>query len=159
TWTNKDLLLEGTERGGYRWIRRDDPRALEVRGLESDRTVRAAQDDLWSNDDGGNLAIQSDALHALRALGARNLAGSVRLCYIDSPFNSGQGFGHYPDLLRPSVWLSMLRDRLEALKPLLAPMASVWVHLDDAEMHRARLVLDEVFGPEAFVSTIVWQKR
>jgi adenine-specific DNA-methyltransferase len=83
----------------------------------------------------------------------------VRLVYIDPPFNRGQGFAQYADSLTHSVWLTMLRDRLKAVKPLLGPTASVWVHLDDAEQHRARCVLDEVFGSSAFVTTIVWQTR
>ena len=56
-------------------------------------------------------------------------------------------------------WLSMMRDRLNALRPLLAENASVWVHLDDAEVHHARLVMDEVFGEKAFVASVAWQKR
>ena len=154
TWANKHLLLDSTETG-YRWVEHDDPRALVPRVLETVRDVAAPA----SVSETPNLAIRGDALHALRALGDTNAAGTIRLCYIDPPFNTSQGYGQYPDSLRHSVWLSMLRDRLMALKPLLAPMGSVWVHLDDAEMHRARLVLDEVFGPEAFVATVVWQKR
>jgi adenine-specific DNA-methyltransferase len=160
TWTNKDLLLDSTDTGTYRWISRDDPRATDVRALESRIAVGSIAEGLgWRN-----LLIRGDALHALRALShaapyAANIVGKVRLVYIDPPFNKGQGFGQYPDSLLHSVWLSMFRDRLLELKPLLGPMASVWVHLDDAESHRARCVLDEVFGGEAFVSTIVWQKR
>lgn len=57
------------------------------------------------------------------------------------------------------MWLSMLRDRLAALKPILHVDASIWVHLDDSEVHRARAVMDEVFGDRAFVASVVWQKR
>jgi adenine-specific DNA-methyltransferase len=57
------------------------------------------------------------------------------------------------------MWLSMMRDRLAALKPLLREDASVWLHLDDSEVHRARVVMDEVFGTAAFVASVVWQKR
>lgn len=52
----------------------------------------------------------------------------------------------------------MMRDRIRDIKPLLAPDASVWVHLDDAEVHRMRVVLDEEFGPENFVATVLWQR-
>jgi len=52
----------------------------------------------------------------------------------------------------------MLRDRLVQIKKLLQPDGSVWVHLDDAEQHRARSVLDEVFGAEGFVATVIWEK-
>jgi adenine-specific DNA-methyltransferase len=57
------------------------------------------------------------------------------------------------------MWLSMMRDRLEALRSLLSDDASVWVHLDDAEVHRARAVMDEVFGEDAFVASVIWQKK
>lgn len=87
-----------------------------------------------------------------------NYAGQVRLCYIDPPFNTGQTFTHYDDALEHSVWLTMLRDRLVQIRRLLAPDGSVWVHLDDAEAHRARCVLDEVFGAENFVATVIWEK-
>src|SRR6266508_3462426 len=122
TWTNKHLLLDSTE-NGYRWIERDDPRALMPWTLESVRGVVGPAGD--RSDEHLNMAIRGDALHALRALGDTSAAASVRLCYIDPPFNTSQGYGQYPDSLRHSVWLSMLRDRLTVLKPLLAPMGSV----------------------------------
>ncbi len=58
-----------------------------------------------------------------------------------------------------SAWLSMMRDRLLALKPLLSDESSVWVHLDETMSHKARLILDDVFGAGAYIATIVWQKR
>jgi adenine-specific DNA-methyltransferase len=57
-----------------------------------------------------------------------------------------------------STWLSFMRDRLLIMKDLLAPDGSIWVHLDDAEQHRMRLLLDEVFGADNFVANIIWQK-
>ncbi len=107
--------------------------------------------------------MHGDALHALTALAtlpeyARRFVGKVKLCYIDPPFNTGRSFEHYDDAVEHSVWLTMLRDRLLQIKRLLHREGSVWVHLDDGEVHRARSVLDEVFGPEWFVGTIIWQK-
>jgi len=90
---------------------------------------------------------------------ATEFEGKVKLVYIDPPFNTGEAFEHYDDGLEHSVWLTMLRDRLLQVKRLLRPDGSVWVHLDDAEQHRGRCVLDEVFGPSAFVATVIWQKR
>ncbi len=52
----------------------------------------------------------------------------------------------------------MLRDRLVQIKPLLAPNGSIWVHLDDAEVHRCRSVMDEILGCANFIATIVWEK-
>lgn len=158
TWTNKHLRLISDPEGGYEWVEPTDPRVSEVRLLHEVGTVG---DD---EPDGGNLLIEGDALHALTALNripelARRYAGQVRLVYIDPPFNTGQAFDNYDDNLEHSVWLSMLRDRLVQLKPLLAPNGSIWVHLDDAEVHRCRCVMDEVLGAGNFVATMVWQRR
>lgn len=86
-------------------------------------------------------------------------SGTVWLVYIDPPFNTGHRFGDYMDALDSAMLLSLLGERLEALKPFLAVDASIWVHLDDWAIHRARYVMDEVFGADAFVTGIVWQKR
>ncbi|MHA7127206.1 site-specific DNA-methyltransferase, partial [Janibacter indicus] len=76
----------------------------------------------------------------------------------EPPFNTEQTFEHYADQLEHSIWLTMMRDRIRDIKPLLAEDASVWVHLDDAEVHRMRVLLDEEFGPENFISEVIWQK-
>ena len=85
--------------------------------------------------------------------------GGIRLVYIDPPFNTQVDFPQYRDTMERSMWLSMMRDRLMALRSLLAEHASVWVHLDDSEVHRGRAVMDEVFGENAFVASVVWQKK
>ena len=71
--------------------------------------------------------------------------GAVKLVYIDPPFNTSQTFESYEDNLEHSIWLTMMRDRLLHLKQLLAPNGSIWVHLDDVEVHRMRLLMDEAF--------------
>ncbi|MHA6563689.1 site-specific DNA-methyltransferase, partial [Actinomyces urogenitalis] len=63
-----------------------------------------------------------------------------------------------PDNLEHSIWLTMMRDRLLHMKKLLSADGSIWVHLDDVEVHRMRLLLDEVFSPGSFVTTIAWEK-
>lgn len=160
TWTNKHLRLITTEAGGYDWVSPNDPRVSEVRLLSPVETVG----DVGLDPEGAdNVLIEGDALHALAALNripdlARRYAGKVRLVYIDPPFNTGQAFAQYDDNLEHSVWLSMLRDRLVQIKPLLAPNGSIWVHLDDAEVHRCRCVMDEIMGAGNFIATIHWQK-
>lgn len=156
TWANKHLRLISNPDGGYEWVDPTDPRVSEVRLLHDVDTVGDDTTD-------GNLLIEGDALHALTALNripelARRYAGQVRLVYIDPPFNTGQAFAHYDDNLEHSVWLSMLRDRLVQLKPLLAPNGSIWVHLDDAEVHRCRVVMDEVLGAANFIGTAIWHR-
>lgn len=160
TWTNKHRRLLTTEDGGYEWVEPGDPRVTEVRLLHD---VAVVGETTETNRAGDNLLIEGDALHGLTALNhlpefAREYVGKVRLVYIDPPFNTGQAFAQYDDSLEHSVWLSMLRDRLVQIKPLLGRNGSVWVHLDDTEVHRCRSVLDEVFGAQNFVTTVIWQK-
>lgn len=155
TWTNKHLRLLAHDDTTYEWCDPADYRVAEVRLLNEVTTV--------GDDPGDNLVIQGDAMHALDALlripeFADRYAGKVRCCYIDPPFNTGKAFRDYDDALEHSVWLTLLRDRLLQIQRLLSADGSVWLHLDDAEVHRARAVLDDVFGPENFVAEVVWQK-
>jgi len=155
TWANKHLRLLAHDDTTYEWCDPGDYRVAEVRLLNEVTTI--------GDDPGDNLVIQGDALHALTALTTvpeyrERYLGKVRCCYIDPPFNTGQTFTQYDDALEHSVWLTMLRDRLTQIKRLMHPQGTIWVHLDDAEVHRARSVLDEEFGMECHVGTIVWQK-
>lgn len=159
TWTNKHLRLLSHESGGYEWTEPGDHRVAEVRLMRELGAVGAP-----AVKGPKNLLIRGDALHALRSLAkldglADDYAGKVRLAYLDPPFNTQQAFGDfYDDALEHSVWLTMMRDRLEQVKTLLHKKGTVWVHCDDAEQHRLRMVLDEVFGANHFVATFVWQR-
>ena len=161
TWTDKDRRLLSYEDGSFRWADPSDYRVSEVRLLHDVTTVGDVHTDSERARD--NLLIRGDALHALTSLAkipefADEYVCKVRLAYIDPPFNTGQAFTQYDDNLEHSIWLTMMRDRLEQIRELLAPNGSVWLHLDDVEVHRARLVLDELYGPQNFVATIVWKK-
>jgi adenine-specific DNA-methyltransferase len=154
TWANKDLRLLAHDDESFTWVERTDWRISEVRLLRDLETVGEASD---------NLLIRGDALNALTALARlpgyrERYAGKVKLCYIDPPFNTGQAFANYDDALENSAWLTFMRDRFEQIRDLLAPDGALWVHLDDAQQHRARVVLDEVFGAENFVATVIWEK-
>ncbi|MGV3555234.1 MAG: site-specific DNA-methyltransferase [Croceibacterium sp.] len=107
------------------------------------------------------MLLIGDGLDALEAIAARSdvLEDKIRLVYIDPPYNTNADVNCYSDSMDRSMWLGMLRDRLVALQPHLADDSSIWLHLDDSEVHRARFIMDEVFGEQAFVSSVVWQKR
>lgn len=162
TWANKGQSLLAPDDGSYSWVSPTDHRIAEVRLIHDADTVGSTHPAARRAAD--NLLIRGDALNAMGSLiklpeVRSDYVGKVKLCYIDPPFNTGEVFDDYADGLEHSVWLTMMRDRLAQIKELLAEDGSVWVHLDDIEAHRARCVLDEMFGPDNFVATIVWQKR
>lgn len=159
SWVGKDQALLPTPGGGYEWVERDDPRVTEVRLLRDVGSVGEA----GQSPPEDNLLITGDSSDALRALAnipeyAREYRGRVALVYIDPPFNTGQAFATYDDALEHSVWLTMMRDRLKALHELLLPTGTIWVHLDSTEVHRCRLLMDDEFGPNNYLATVVWQR-
>jgi adenine-specific DNA-methyltransferase len=158
TWTNKDQRLLAHEDGSYEWLRSSDYRIAEVRLLNDAETVGTVGKQRSTD----NLLLRGDALNALTSLAklpefSRRYVGKVKLAYLNPPFNTQQSFLHYDDALEHSVWLTMMRDRLLQVQELLAEDGSVWVHLDDSEMTYLRIVMDEVFGRENFVATVVWR--
>lgn len=151
-WPNKEHTLAASGERAYVWVTPQDERPTKpLTGVATVGQLATSP----------SMVVCGDGLDAIRALGASEtlMPETVRLLYIDPPFNTGHTFGDYEDALDSAVWLSLLRDRLTAVKPYLSPDASIWVHLDDSENHRARCVLDEVFGTGAFVANVVWQKR
>lgn len=175
TWYNKDKALIPTETGkyGYTWVDPSDPRYCETHTLIMDDYVQGQQSpksdeyeyseraDLEPQDD--NLLILGESGDVLEALTrvpelVDKYVGKVKLIYIDPPFNTAQTFTSYEDNLEHSIWLTMMRDRLLHLKKLLSDDGSIWVHLDDVEVHRMRVLMDEVFGADRFIATVAWEK-
>ncbi|SOB76015.1 adenine-specific DNA-methyltransferase [Marinobacter sp. LV10R510-11A] len=127
-----------------------------------------------------NLIIHGDNLEALKALLPTH-AGKVDCIFIDPPYNTGNEGWCYndnvrsplmkewlkksanpvdkEDLERHEKWLCMMWPRLNLLKELLSPTGVIFATIDDNEGHRLRGLLDEIFGEEQHVATIVWQKR
>ena len=139
------------------WIGKDDQPRLEPRILieqpeYSYNSATRSEDDIFDN-----MLVQADNLLALKALEA-SMSGKVKCIFIDPPYNTGSAFTHYEDGVEHSVWLSLLRSRLELLKALLCDTGSIWISIDDNECHYLKVMLDEVFGRKNFVCSIVWQK-
>ncbi|MDA5095014.1 site-specific DNA-methyltransferase [Aliiroseovarius sp. KMU-50] len=153
SWENKNQMLIASGSASYKWV--------GVEGQELVKPLKLSGLGNFVPDSGNNILAIGDGLDAIEALAAETdaLSEKIRLVYIDPPFNTSADVKCYEDTMERSMWLSMLRDRLAVLKPHLSDDASIWVHLDDSEVHRARLVMDEVFGERAFVSTVIWQKR
>lgn len=109
---------------------------------------------------GGRLLLASDNLEALQGLLAEGLAGAVDLIYIDPPFMAGSDRGAYRDTWPGGLdaYLDMLRARLLALRPLLAPTGNLFVHLDWHAVHYVKVLLDEILGLANFRNEIVWRR-
>ena len=103
-----------------------------------------------------NMIIHGDNLLALKALESK-YAGKVKCIYIDPPYNTGSAFEHYDDNVEHSIWLSLMRPRLEILRNLLSDDGSIWITLDDNEAHYLKVLCDEIFGRNCFVQTVVWK--
>lgn len=148
-WKNKNLTLLADGSEGYRWVKGPTPPEQIHTLLERPSTPTCSE----------NTLVLGDVLDCQSWLKSRYGTESVSLIYIDPPFNTQKTFRSYSDRLSHDQWLSMFRDRLIATAPLLKKDGSVWVHLDDSELHHARFVLDEIFGEQAFVGSIIWEKR
>lgn len=128
--------------------------------------------------DTGNLIVQGDNLHALKALLPR-YAGQVKCIYIDPPYNTGnEGWVYNDNVNSPEIrkwlgevvgkegetldrhdrWLSMMYPRLVLLKQFLREDGAIFISIDDNEVATLRLLMDEIFGAKNFVATVLWQK-
>ena len=127
----------------------------------------------------GNLIVHGDNLHALKALMPR-YAGRVNCIYIDPPYNTGNEGWCYNDNVNSEImrrwlkengavdgddeerhekWLCMMWPRLQLLRELLAEDGVIFISIDDNEQHRLRMLMDEIFGEDNFVASIVWRKK
>ena len=126
----------------------------------------------------GNLIVQGDNLYALKAL-IPLYARKVDCIFIDPPYNTGnegwcysdsvnspmmkEWFSNNPvvveDGLRHDKWCAMMWPRLRLLRELLSNKGSIWITIDNNEVHRLKMMLDEIFGKDSFIEHISWEKR
>jgi len=141
------------------WIGKEDRPKLEPRILLEEPAKsyhsphRVSQNDIFDN-----LLIFGDNLLAIKALEG-DYSGRVKCVYIDPPYNTGAAFEYYDDGLEHSTWLSLMYERIEAIRKLLTEDGSIWISIDDNEYPYLRLLCDEVFGRSNFVCTVIWEKR
>lgn len=135
------------------WIGKDDEREpLEPRILIENPQYS------YGDTESGNMLIHGDNLLALKAL-EQEYAGLVKCIYIDPPYNTGNAFEHYDDGIEHSIWLSLMRERLEILWRLLSKDGSIWISLDDNEQAYCKVLCDEIFGRKNFVANVIWEKK
>src|SRR5579863_909821 len=140
------------------WIGKENRPRLEPRILLEDAAkshhaaVRVSENDSFDN-----RLIFGDNLLALKAL-EQEFTGKIKCVFIDPPYNTGSAFTHFEDGVEHSLWLSLMRDRLELLRRLLSESGSLWITIDDNECHYLKVLCDELFGRTNFVTTVIWQK-
>ena len=180
-----ESVEEGPERYNFTWAgKRDAIRMLQVPSLA---TLIPSQKESVNFDETQNLFIEGDNLEVLKLL-YKPYFGRIKMIYIDPPYNTGKEFV-YPDNYKSpiapylritgqvdgdgnlltsnaetsgryhSAWLSMMYPRLFTARQLLRDDGFIFVSIDDHEVHNLRLIMNEVFGEENFLSNIIWQKK
>src|SRR5262245_31178034 len=168
----------------FTWAGRAD--ALDVLRTPSRATLVPCPDESVSWDTTRHLFVEGDNLEVLKLL-YKAYAGKVKLIYIDPPYNTGQDFVYPDDFADPlarylqltgqqdaegnlltsnpetsgryhSAWLSMMYPRLFLARQLLRDDGVIFVSIDDHEVHHLRMLMNEVFGEENFVASVIWEK-
>jgi len=139
TWYGKDKRIE------------IEPRILiENPNLSYERTSESLFDDDCTYD---NMLIHGDNLLALKAL-EQQYTNKIKCVYIDPPYNTGSAFEHYDDNLEHSIWLGLMKERLEILRNLLCDEGSIFIQIDDEEQAYLKVLCDEIFGRSNFINMI-----
>lgn len=176
-------VTDADEKYGLNWHGKRAARQLAL--TPSTGTLRPCPEDSVDWDTTQNLMIEGDNLEVLKLL-QKSYAGKVKLIYIDPPYNTGKDFV-YPDNFHDSIqnymeltgqveggrkissntdasgrfhtdWLNMIYPRLKLAQSLLAEDGAIFVSIADHEIHNLRHAMDEIFGPENFIATVIWHK-
>ena len=152
---------------------------VPLRSVETAYTYGTALNSREGDSSSDNKIIHGDNLEALKAL-LPLYEGKVKCIYIDPPYNTGNEKWVYndnvndpklrkwlaqvvgkegEDLSRHDKWLCMMYPRLQLLKKLLADDGAIFISIDDNEQAHLKLVCDEIFGIQNFVSNIIWEKK
>lgn len=134
------------------WVGKYDEVAVEPRILIEDPSKS------YGDPNSDNMLIHGDNLIALQAL-QQDYAGKIKCIYIDPPYNTGYAFEQYDDNLEHSIWLNMMRVRLELIRNLLSDDGSLWISIDDDEQAYLKILCDEIFGRTNFVNNVIWEKK
>lgn len=177
-------VTDSDEKYGLNW--HGKRRARQIALTPSTGTLRPAKEESVDWDTTQNLMIEGDNLEVLKLL-QKSYAGKVKLIYIDPPYNTGKDFV-YPDNFHDNIknyleltgqtesgakissntdasgrfhtdWLNMMYPRLKLARSLLREDGFIFISIDDNEVTNIRSILDDIFGSENFVATVVWQKK
>ncbi|MDD3129257.1 MAG: site-specific DNA-methyltransferase [Candidatus Izemoplasmatales bacterium] len=131
------------------WVGKDDVINIEPRILIED----PKHSNLSIDTETRNMLIHGDNLLALKSL-EKEFTNSIKCIYIDPPYNTGSAFEHYDDNVEHSIWLSLMKPRLEILHRLLSDDGSIFIQIDENEYAYLKVLCDQIFGRNNFVSTI-----
>ena len=134
------------------WVGKYEENEIEPRILVEDPTKS------YGDPNSENMLIHGDNLIALKAL-EQDFASKIKCIYIDPPYNTGSAFKQYDDSVEHSIWLSLMRSRLEVMSNLLSEDGSLWISIDDDEQAYLKVLCDEIFGRENFVNNVIWEKK
>jgi adenine-specific DNA-methyltransferase len=148
--------MSGKQRLELNWIGKESRTRLEPRILIEDQGLSYESQDKQTNH--LNTLIHGDNLLVLKAVES-DYAGKIQCIYLDPPYNTGSAFEHYDDGIEHSLWLSLLRERLEICRELLSETGSIWISIDDNECHYLKVLMDEIFGRNNFITSVIWQKK
>lgn len=178
-----DTTTDCDEKYGLNWHGKRQARQLAL--TPSTGTLRPCVEDSVDWDTTQNIMIEGDNLEVLKLM-QKSYAGKVKLIYIDPPYNTGKDFV-YPDNFQDNIrnyleltgqmedgkkissnteaggrfhtnWLNMMFPRLKLARNLLQECGVIFVSIDDHEIHNLRETMDELFGPENFIATVIWHK-
>ncbi len=178
------IVTDADEKYGLNWHGKKKARQIAL--TPSTGTLRPCPEESVDWETTQNLMIEGDNLEVLKLL-QKSYSGKVKLIYIDPPYNTGKDFV-YPDNFHDNVknyleitgqlgsegkissntessgrfhtdWLNMIFPRLKLARDLLRDDGFIFVSIDDHEVTNLRSALDEIFGPENFVASVIWQKK
>ncbi len=135
------------------WIGKDD----EYKDIEP-RILVEVPEKSYGDKNTENMLIHGDNLLALKAL-EQDYTGKIKCIYIDPPYNTGNAFDFYDDNVEHSKWLSLMKSRLEILRNLLAKDGFFCCQIDDSEGPYLKVLLDEIFGRNNYLTTFFVQVR
>lgn len=185
-WVNKDeaLFYEINEEEGKGvepfWVDRNDIRIKEARPLILQKVYNAYKKDTKGSIPGTNqeyvidestkedieienILIKGDNLLALNTLkkyfATKEENKKVKCAYFDIPYNTGSAFENYDDNLSHSEWLTLIRDRFTVVKDLMRNDGFIFVQIDNGEVFRLKVLMDEIFGQDNFINDIIWKRR
>ena len=165
----KDCILEGGQN-------KDDEKRKEIfynEVIANDEINRMLSPKVFTNakkytkdgveenitfDNNDNLIIKGNNLIALASI-LKRYEGEVKCIYIDPPYNTGSDGFNYNDSFNHSTWLTFMKNRLELARKLLNDRGLIFVQCDDNEQAYLKVLMDEIFGKDMFVGTVVYRKR